>query len=310
MALATGRRSLSTSTQATQTTGYFGLLAGGALVGTGAYLLSADNTVKAESKTNWDNVRADIVNMLENENYDDGSYGPLFIRLAWHAAGTYDAASGTGGSNGATMRYAPESTDGANAGLDLARNLLEPLKKKYPTASYADIWTFAGSVAIEEMGGPKIAWREGRTDACNARTVPPNGRLPDALQGANHLRDVFHRMGFNDREIVVLSGAHSLGRCHTDRSGFWGPWTRAPTTFSNEYYRELIENTWTPKRWNGPLQYEDPTGELMMLVSDLALTKDARMKKYVEMYKDDEELFFSDFASAWKKLIELGVPGF
>ena len=108
----------------------FALLAGGALVGTGAYLLTAD-TVKAESNTNWEDVKADIVNLLENENYDDGSYGPLFVRLAWHASGTYDVASKTGGSNGATMRYAPESTDGANAGLDLARNLLEPLKKVF-----------------------------------------------------------------------------------------------------------------------------------------------------------------------------------
>ena len=62
------------------------------------------------------------------------------------------------------------------------------------------------------MGGPKIDWRPGRCDYANDKNVPPNGRLPDALQGANHLRDVFYRMGFNDREIVVLSGAHCLGR--------------------------------------------------------------------------------------------------
>ena len=62
------------------------------------------------------------------------------------------------------------------------------------------------------MGGPKIDWRAGRADYANDKNVPPNGRLPDALQGASHLRDVFYRMGFNDREIVVLSGAHCLGR--------------------------------------------------------------------------------------------------
>jgi catalase (peroxidase I) len=285
-----------------------GLLVGGALVGTGAYLLANNNGVEAQGATNWTAVKADIAGLLENENYDDGSYGPLFVRLAWHASGTYDAASKTGGSNGATMRYAPESSDGANAGLDIARNLLEPIKRKHPSASYADIWTLAGSVAIEELGGPSIDWRAGRTDYTNPKNVPPNGRLPDAAQGAAHLRDVFYRMGFNDREIVVLAGAHCLGRCHTDRSGFWGPWTRAPTSFTNEYFRELLENTWTVKKWNGPKQYEDPTGELMMLVADLALIQDPKMQKYVEIYKDDEELFFSDFASAWKKLIELGVP--
>ena len=63
-----------------------------------------------------------------------------------------------------------------------------------------------------------------------------------------HVRDVFHRMGFNDREIVALCGAHAVGRCHTDRSGFWGPWTRAESTFSNEYFRELVENKWTLKK--------------------------------------------------------------
>ena len=54
-------------------------------------------------------------------------------------------------------------------------------------------------------------------------------------------------MGFDDREIVALSGAHGLGHCHTDRSGFWGPWTFAPTTFSNEYYRLLVEEKWSKK---------------------------------------------------------------
>ena len=83
--------------------------------------------------------------------YDDGSFGPVLIRLAWHAAGTFDKASKTGGSNGATMRFAPESAHGANAGLSVARDLLEPVKKKYPGLSYADLWSLAGVVAIQEM---------------------------------------------------------------------------------------------------------------------------------------------------------------
>jgi hypothetical protein len=63
-------------------------------------------------------------------NYDDGSYGPILVRLAWHASGTYDAKTGTGGSNGATMRFKPESGHGANAGLDIARSFLESVKSK------------------------------------------------------------------------------------------------------------------------------------------------------------------------------------
>ena len=66
--------------------------------------------------------------LVEKDDYDDGSYGPVLVRLAWHASGTYDAATGTGGSNGATMRFAPEGDHGANAGLKHARDFLEPVK--------------------------------------------------------------------------------------------------------------------------------------------------------------------------------------
>ncbi len=68
--------------------------------------------------------------LWEKDDYDDGSYGPVLLRLAWHASGTYDAATGTGGSNGATMRFAPESDHGANAGLKAARDFLEPIKRE------------------------------------------------------------------------------------------------------------------------------------------------------------------------------------
>ena len=66
--------------------------------------------------------------MEEKDDYDDGSYGPVLVRLAWHASGTYDALTGTGGSNGATMRFAPEGDHGANAGLKMARDFLDPVK--------------------------------------------------------------------------------------------------------------------------------------------------------------------------------------
>jgi cytochrome c peroxidase len=68
----------------------------------------------------------------ENDEYDDGSYGPVLLRLAWHASGTYDKATGTGGSNGATMRFSPESDHGANAGLKVARDFLQPIKGMWP----------------------------------------------------------------------------------------------------------------------------------------------------------------------------------
>merc|ERR1711924_448053 len=120
-------------------------------------------------------------------------------------------------------------------------------------------------------------------------------------------------MGFNDQEIVALSGAHALGHCHTDRSGYWGPWTRSPNSFDNEYFRLLYEENWAIKKshnggpWNGPLQFESKDGLLMMLPSDITLTKDPEFAKYAKKYKDDEELFFKDFAKAFVKLMELGV---
>merc|ERR1712072_1563123 len=114
-------------------------------------------------------------------------------------------------------------------------------------------------------------------------------------------------MGFNDQEIVALSGAH------TDRSGYWGPWTRSPSTFSNDYFRLLFEEKWSIKKthnggpWTGPLQFESQDGSLMMLPSDMCCVNDEKFKKYAEMYKYDEELFFKDFSKAACKLFELGV---
>ncbi len=199
----------------------------------------------------------------------------------------------------------------------LARNFLEPAKKKFGTISYSDLWTLAGVVAIEKMGGPDITWKQGRKDV-NAPSKLPDGRLPGADKGCpeatgSHVRDIFGRMGFNDQEMVALIGAHAVGRCHTNASGYWGPWTNAETTFSNDYFRQLLETKWTVKKthegkpWTGPLQYENPGGTLMMLPADLVLVQDARFKAHVEAYAKDEALFFRDFAKAFGKLLELGV---
>ena len=244
----------------------------------------------------------------EKDDYDDGSYGPVLVRLAWHASGTFDKETGTGGSNGATMRFAPEGDHGANAGLLAARDFLEPVKKNHPWITYSDLWILAGVAAIQEMQGPTIPYRPGRKDK-DIAACTPDGRLPDASKGNRHLRDIFGRMGFNDQEIVALSGAHALGRCHTDRSGFTGPWTFSPTVVTNEYYRLLLNEKWNWKKWNGPKQYEDKTSKtLMMLPTDMALVSDKSFKQHVEKYAKDEELFFKDFAAVITKLFELGVP--
>ena len=207
------------------------------------------------AKTDIQAVKKSIAALIEDdmERRGDGtSLTGTFVRLAWHCAGTYSKVDGSGGSNGARMRFAPEADWGANAGLDLPRKLLESVKEKHPDISYADLYTLAGVVAVEEAGGPKIAFRLGRTDAESGETSPKECGLPDADKGSRkgttqHVRDVFYRMGFSDREIVALLGAHALGRCHTDRSGYWGPWTFAENTFSNEYFRLLIEERWSPK---------------------------------------------------------------
>jgi cytochrome c peroxidase len=116
-------------------------------------------------------------------------------------------------------------------------------------------------------------------------------------------------MGFNDREIVALAGAHALGRCHTDRSGYDGPWTFSPVTFSNQFYDLLLNDGWQWKKWKGPAQYEDKkTKSLMMLPTDMSLVTDPKFKPVVQEYAKDEEAFFKDFAKAFATLLELGVP--
>jgi hypothetical protein len=264
---------------------------------------------------------------------------PFAIRLAWHASGTFDKddkSPNHGGSDGATMRFEPESTDGANAGLSLMQDIIRPVKLKFPELSIADIWTLAGVQAIKLTGGPDIPYRLGRTDAPDNAACPPNGRLPDAALGAQHLRDVFHRMGLADKDIVALSGAHTLGSCHQLRSGYDGPWTHNPTryvqsgrtasfhsllhplthlftrfdhySFDNSYFKNLLDLEWKPRNWEGPLQYTDTASEkLMMLPSDLALIHDESFIKYVKLYAGDNERFFKDFAHAFSTLLALGT---
>jgi catalase (peroxidase I) len=211
------------------------------------------------------------------------------------------------------MRFGTgESKHGANAGLTEAQAALEPLKKKYPNISNADFWSLAAIVAIKVMGGPDISWRAGRPDADSADDSVPDGRLPDATQGCPHLRSVFHRMGFSDQDIVALSGAHAVGMCHADRSGFIGPWTTTPLSFDNAYFIWLTQRKWhKTKQANGLEVYvTDSQRGVIMLPTDVALLTDKNMVPWVELYANDKARWERDFATAFTKLQELGVKRF
>ncbi|XP_073050657.1 L-ascorbate peroxidase, cytosolic-like [Primulina eburnea] len=213
---------------------------------------------------------------------------PLMLRLGWHSAGTYDQCSKTGGPFG-TMRFKVEQGHTANNGIDIAVRLLEPIKEQFPILSYADFYQLAGVVAVEITGGPEVPFHPGRPDKLEA---PKEGRLPDATKGSDHLRDVFvKQMGLSDQDIVALSGGHTLGRCHKERSGFEGPWTANPLIFDNSYFKELLSG--------------DKEG-LLQLPSDKALLTDPVFRPLVEKYAADEDAFFEDYAESHLKLSELG----
>jgi L-ascorbate peroxidase len=213
---------------------------------------------------------------------------PIMLRLGWHAAGTFDCKSKTGGPFG-TMRHSAELAHGANSGLDIAIRLIEPIKEQFPTISYADFHQLVAVVAVEVTGGPEIPFHPGREDKPEP---PPEGRLPDATKGADHLRVVFgEQMGLSDKDIVALSGAHTLGRCHKERSGFEGPWTSNPLIFDNSYFKELLSG--------------EKEG-LLQLPSDKTLLTDPAFRPLVEKYAVDEDAFFADYSEAHLKLSELG----
>mmetsp|Transcript_12686 Transcript_12686/g.23560 ORF Transcript_12686/g.23560 Transcript_12686/m.23560 type:complete len:348 (+) Transcript_12686:831-1874(+) len=218
--------------------------------------------LQAWSAVDWDALRKDIKDALDSETYDDGSYAPVLIRLGWHSSGTFDPkASLKGGSSNAGMRFKTESSDPENAGLAVARDLLMPIKEKYPEVSFSDLWILAAFVALEHTGGPVIDFTPGRKDGTETTAIKP-GRLPEAEHGldegldaegrikgweklAAHIRDVFTRMGFTEQETVALvCGGHVYGRCHREYSGYAGAWVENPTEFSNEYAADLIEDEW------------------------------------------------------------------
>jgi len=184
---------------------------------------------------------------------DYGHYGPLFIRMAWHSAGTYRTADGRGGAGSGTQRFAPLNSWPDNGNLDKARRLLWPIKKKYgDKISWADLMIFAGNCAIESMGLKPFGFAGGREDVFEpegdiywgketewladrrysgdrelenplaavqmgliyVNPEGPNGE-PDPLAAAKDIRETFARMAMNDYETVALiAGGHTFGKCH------------------------------------------------------------------------------------------------
>ena len=183
---------------------------------------------------------------------DFGHYGPLFIRMAWHSAGTYRINDGRGGASRGTQRFAPLDSWPDNANLDKARRLLWPIKQKYGRKiSWADLMVFAGNCALESMGfktfgfgggredvwepedidwGSESAWLADRRHAGDRELADPlaavqmgliyvnpegpNGN-PDPIAAAKDIRETFRRMAMNDEETVALiAGGHSFGKTH------------------------------------------------------------------------------------------------
>jgi catalase-peroxidase len=183
---------------------------------------------------------------------DYGHYGPLFIRMSWHAAGTYRIADGRGGGGKGAQRFAPLNSWPDNASLDKARRLLWPVKKKYgKKISWADLLVFAGNCAIESMGlktfgfgfgrddiwepdevfwGPEDTWLGDERYSGDRELAEPFGAVqmgliyvnpegpngnPDPLAAGRDIRETFGRMAMNDEETVALIiGGHTFGKCH------------------------------------------------------------------------------------------------
>ena len=220
--------------------------------------MAEDFDYAAEFKTlDLKAVKQDIVDLMTRSQdwwpADYGHYGPLFIRMAWHSAGTYRVADGRGGAGAGTQRFAPLNSWPDNANLDKARLLLWPVKQKYGRKlSWADLLVLAGNCALESMGFETAGYSGGRVDVWEPQAdifwgperewlgderysgerdlahplaavqmgliyvnpEGPNGH-PDPLAAARDIRETFGRMAMNDEETVALiAGGHTFGKAH------------------------------------------------------------------------------------------------
>ena len=208
-------------------------------------------------KIDYSSLKKDLNNLMTDSQdwwpADYGHYGPFFIRMTWHAAGTYRTGDGRGGGGTGAQRFAPLNSWPDNGNLDKARRLLWPIKQKYGNKiSWADLLILAGNVAIESMGGKTFGYSGGRADIwapeediywgiekewlINKRYtgdrelenplaavqmgliyVNPEGPdgNPDPLASARDIRETFDRMAMNDEETVALTaGGHTFGKAH------------------------------------------------------------------------------------------------
>jgi catalase-peroxidase len=214
------------------------------------------NYAEAFKSLDVEALKGDLVEVMTTSQdwwpADYGHYGPLFIRMSWHAAGTYRIADGRGGGGTGAQRFAPLNSWPDNASLDKARRLLWPIKQKYgPQISWADLLVFAGNVAMDSMGfktfgfgfgrpdiwepdqifwGPEDTWLgderhsgagqlEGPFGADHMGLIYVNpegpGGNPDPLLSAKFIRETFRRMAMNDEETAALIiGGHTFGKTH------------------------------------------------------------------------------------------------
>ena len=324
---------------------------------------------------------------------DFGHYGPFFVRMAWHSAGTYRTGDGRGGAGRGNQRFAPLNSWPDNVNLDKARRLIWPIKQKFGRKiSWADLMILTGNVALESMGLKTFGFGGGREDIWEpeenmnwgsenkwladerhsgdrkldnplaavqmgliyVNPEGPNGK-PDPLAAARDIRETFTRMAMNDEETVALiAGGHTFGKTHgagdaallgpvpeaagieeqglgwqsrfktgkgddTISSGLEVTWSTTPTTWSNNYFRNLFgyeweltkspagAHQWTPKNGAGsgtvpdahdPSKHHSPA----MLTTDLSLRLDPLYEKFSRRFYENPDLFADAFARAWFKL--------
>ena len=215
------------------------------------------NYAEEFKKLDLEALRKDLAALMTDSQEwwpaDYGHYGPFFIRMAWHSAGTYRVTDGRGGAGYGTLRFAPLNSWPDNANLDKARRLLWPLKQKYgQKISWADLMVLTGNVALETMGfktfgfaggrqdvwepqediywGPETEWLGDKRYTGDRQLADPLGAVqmgliyvnpqgpngkPDPLASARDIRDTFARMAMNDEETVALiAGGHTFGKAH------------------------------------------------------------------------------------------------